>query len=236
MNMDAAHALHNTSLPENLAGILDTTYNPAINSSQLPFPKRPRPSELKEHIALIFDSQGAGRLMSAAARAASDTWDAYVEGSVVPTDFLHAPIGAPYRVAEIPGKGRGMVASRDLKAGEAVLMDSPLILLVKDQMNALTFLALPEPAIHAMLLLHNNIPNNREFSRHIDIPQHRLLDYLKGVATTNAFGSRVDSDGTGVGMILLAGSLFNHSNEPNVDRRSPHVRHLCIQDGLRANL
>ncbi|KAJ7088617.1 hypothetical protein C8R44DRAFT_819150 [Mycena epipterygia] len=113
-----------------------------------------------------------------------------------------------------------MLASRDLAAGEVVLAESPSIVLVKDQLNALTFFALPKPAIHAILLLHNAMPDNRQFSLAIDIPQHRLLDYLNGVATTNTFGAAVDAQGTQAGIIVLAGSLFNHSleKEANVHR------------------
>ncbi|KAJ7489353.1 hypothetical protein FB451DRAFT_1553188 [Mycena latifolia] len=212
------------SLPPHLATILDLSYRPIDQWVQLPspflipFPKRPRPSELKERLTPLFEAQGAGGLIPGAVRAASATWDAFAEGSVAPTDFLRAPIGAPYRVEKIAGKGRGIVASRDLKAGEIVLMESPLIFLVKDELNALVFLALPKPAIHAMMLLHNTIPESRKFSLDIDIPQHRLLDYLNGVVSTNAFGDTVDVNGTQAGLIVLTGSLFNHSSEPNVHR------------------
>ncbi|KAJ7287407.1 hypothetical protein C8J57DRAFT_1283813 [Mycena rebaudengoi] len=64
----------------------------------------------------------------------------------------------------------------------------------------------------------SHIPNNRQFSAQDDTPQHCLLDYLKGVASTNAFSCEVDSVGNHAGMILLAGSLFNHSDKPNVRR------------------
>ncbi|KAJ7472349.1 hypothetical protein B0H11DRAFT_1351991 [Mycena galericulata] len=215
--------LQNTYLPENLASILDASYsNQASNTNQLPSPllvpfsKRPRPSQLKERLAPRLVELDAGSLIQGAVRAADAAWDAYTDGSVAPTDFLRTPIGALYRVKTIPGKGRGMVASRDLAAGETVLLESPLALLVKERLDLLSFFVLPKPAIHSMLLLHNNIPNNREFSLNIDIPQHRLLDYLKGVCTSNAFSLEVDTDGTVAGIIVLAGSLFNHSNERNV--------------------
>ncbi|KAJ6598438.1 hypothetical protein DFH09DRAFT_1131774 [Mycena vulgaris] len=212
------------TLPPHLASWLDLSYdNPPTQLPSpflIPFPnlKRPKPSELKARLSPLFEAQGAEKLIPAATRAAGATWDAYAEGSVAPADFLRSPIGAPYRVEKIPGKGRGMLAARDLAAGEIVLMEAPLIFLVKDQFNALTFFALPKAAIHAMMLLHNSIPDNRQFSLGIDIPQHRLLDYLKGVATTNAFSEPVEVDGTQAGFIVLTGSLFNHSNEPNVHR------------------
>ncbi|KAJ7496758.1 hypothetical protein FB451DRAFT_1386125 [Mycena latifolia] len=205
----------NNSLPAPLATMLDVTYdNPTASPRLTPFPKRPRPSQLEARLAP--DIHGAGNLLPVAVRAAGETWAAYAEGSVAPADFLRAPIGAPYRVEKIPGKGRGLVASRDLKAGEIVLKEGPLILLREGKLDLLMFLALPKAAVHAMMLLHNTIPNNREFSLTDDIPQHRLLDYLKGVATTNAFSAMVAADGTQAGMILLSGSLLNHSDKYNV--------------------
>ncbi|KAJ7139554.1 hypothetical protein C8R44DRAFT_306929 [Mycena epipterygia] len=75
--------------------------------------------------------------------------------------------------------------------------------------------------MHAILLLHNAIPNHQEFPLKDDTPQHRLIAYLKGVATTNAFSDVVGTDGTEGGFIVLAGSLFNNSppNEANVRRK-----------------
>ncbi|KAJ7151603.1 hypothetical protein C8R46DRAFT_1122548 [Mycena filopes] len=112
-----------------------------------------------------------------------------------------------------------MRATRDLLPGDVILTESPLIILVKDRLLALNFFALPKGAIHALLLLHNKIPDKLEFSLQVDNPQHRLLDYLKGVSTTNAFSEPVQKGGETAGFLILAGALFNHSHQPNVDRR-----------------
>ncbi|KAJ7705446.1 hypothetical protein B0H17DRAFT_1298801 [Mycena rosella] len=101
-----------TLLPAHLATMLDVSYdNPT----------------LKERLAPLFEAQNSGKLTPGAVRAANATWEAFAEGSVAPADFLRAPIGAPYCVEKIPGKGRGMVASRDLSAGETVLMENPSV-------------------------------------------------------------------------------------------------------------
>ncbi|KAJ7785690.1 hypothetical protein B0H16DRAFT_1487669 [Mycena metata] len=183
-----------------------------------PFKKRPTLAELKERLTTFFEAQSAPNLIPAAVQAANESWATFGDGSVAPSDFLRPSPSAPYRVVEIPGKGRGMRASRDLQAGDVVLAESPLIVLVKDKLLALNFFALPKHAIHALLLLHNKIPENKEFSLQQDSPQHRLLDYLKGVATTNAFEGPVHKGRERAGFIVLAGSLFNHSEEPNVYR------------------
>ncbi|KAJ6551367.1 hypothetical protein B0H19DRAFT_1157354 [Mycena capillaripes] len=220
MNVDDIGAL--PSLPPDLAAILNISYDRLFTELPFflkPFPRPPTASELTARLAPFFEKPVDARsLIPAAVRTASETWSAFGNGSVPPADFLRSPPGAPYCVTKIPGKGRGMLGSRDLQAGEVVLMERPLIILVKDKLNALNFFALPKAAIHALLLLHNEIPNNREFYADQETPQHRLLDYLKGVATTNAFSEAIDGDGTHAGLIVLAGSLFNHSNEYNVSR------------------
>ncbi|KAJ6574005.1 hypothetical protein DFH09DRAFT_1362035 [Mycena vulgaris] len=87
-------------------------------------------------------------------------------------------------------------------------MESSLTLLIKDKLNVLTFLALPKRAIHAMILLHNRFPEDRTYySSQVDIPRHRLLDYLKGVVNTNAFSHEVLADGTEVGHIVLTDGI-----------------------------
>ncbi|KAJ7151602.1 hypothetical protein C8R46DRAFT_1122547 [Mycena filopes] len=213
-------ALPVPSLPTKLAAILNISYDREGDprSPLTPFQKRPTASELTARLTPLFEFQNATSLIPAAVRAADESWAAFSNGSVAPSDFLRPPASAMYRVTKIPGKGRGMRASRDLLAGEIVLAETPLIILVNEELNALNFFALPKGAIHALLLLHNQIPENLQFALQWDIPQHRLLDYLKGVATTNAFSEKVQEGGEKAGLVVLAGSLFNHSEQPNVYR------------------
>ncbi|KAF7353077.1 40S ribosomal protein S7 [Mycena venus] len=217
-DVDAAEALPDASLSAHLAAVLDISYDRPPNPQLAPFRGRPTGAELTARLSPLFDVVGASGLVPVAVRAAREAWDKYGDGSVAPTEFLRPPRGAAYRIAKIPGKGRGMLASRDLKAGETVLVETPLIVLAEDKLVSLKFLALPKAAIHALLLLHNASPDNRQFSLQEDIPSHRLLDYLKGVASTNAFNETVDGRGNKAGVIVLAGSLFNHSSTFNVFR------------------
>ncbi|KAJ6497161.1 hypothetical protein C8R47DRAFT_1114060 [Mycena vitilis] len=209
-----------TSLAPHLAATLNLCYDRPSNGLPpflIPFRTRPTESEAAARLGPFFEALHASSLIPAAVRAVRETWNTY--GIVAPADFLQPPPDALYRVAKVPGKGRGMLASRDLQAGEVLLAESPLLILPNKQFVVLNFFALPKAAIHALLLLHNTIPNHQEFTRGEDTPQHRLLDYLKGVATSNAFNEGIDEEGTQAGLIVLAGSLFNHSNKSNASRR-----------------
>ncbi|KAF7324701.1 putative set domain-containing protein [Mycena kentingensis (nom. inval.)] len=211
--------LQNTTLPPHLAALLDTCFSPdaAVPDILATYTKRPKPSQLKARLTPLFVNpiQNEPGLLPAAIRAANATWDSFTEGSVAPSDFLRSPIGAAYRVTNVAGKGRGMVATRTIQAGERVLVESPTSVLIDRQLNALCFLFLPKQALHALMLLHNAQPHNSEFTAHEDIPHHRLLDYMKGIASSNAFSIKLEN-GSKAGIVTLAGSLFNHASVPNV--------------------
>ncbi|EMR71853.1 putative set domain-containing protein [Eutypa lata UCREL1] len=144
------------------------------------------------------------------------SWEAYIEGSVGPSDFMRTPFGAAYQIVTIEGKGRGIIASRDIAAGEVVLRETPVLVAPIDSSNFLLFLLLPQKAIEAVPLLHNAHPQERPFSLRQDIPLHRLLDIFSGIMSTNSFG--VTATNCQIGILLLTGSLFNHSDTPNVAR------------------
>jgi hypothetical protein len=142
--------------------------------------------------------------------------ESYTEGSVGPREFMRTPFGASYGIVTIEGKGRGIVASRNIKTGEIILQESPVLILPPGDANTITFLTLPQKALEALMLLHNANPDFKRFSVDLDIPVHRLLDFLKGILDSDCFSPRT-SFGT-IGALLLAGSLFNHSGTPNVTR------------------
>jgi hypothetical protein len=185
--------------------------------------RRPAPSILRRRVMQDLSIIGLSgnrhppAVMAAVLSSVQRSWDSYADGSVAPNEFMRTPFGTPYEIVSIEGKGRGVIASRDIKANEVILQDSPVIVLPPGDCNIATFLALPQKALEALLLLHNTKPEYKRFSSIEDIPLHRLLDLLQGVMDTNSFG------GTGsygsVGVILLAGSMFNHSSTPNLTRR-----------------
>lgn len=157
----------------------DQIYSKTVPSplDQFIHSKRPRSSELRNEISLLASQSGATpQLIAAILQTIHRTWDNFANGSVSPNDFMRTPFGAPYEVVTIPGKGRGMIASRDIKAREIVLRDTPLLIL-PHEMSVLTFFhTLPKQALEAILLLHNHDPQNRRFSGEMDIPVHRLFD------------------------------------------------------------
>jgi len=188
------------------------------------YKQRPKPSELrnrvsKELLAIDFANfqPYPSQMIEAVLRSVNRAWDDFHEGSVSPNEFMRATIGASYEIVEITGKGRGIIANRDIEAGEVILKEAPVLLLPPPPAVSLLLLTLPQKALEAILLLHNAHPEEKKFSADRDIPKHRLLDYLSGVLSTNSFGALSDSCGP-IGILLLTGSLFNHSGKPNLVR------------------
>lgn len=96
--------------------------------------------------------------------------------------------------------------------------ESPVLILPPPPTSSLFFLTLPQKALEAIFLLHNTTPDKKAMSSVLNIPKHRLLDYLNGILSTNCFGATSNFYGK-LGVILLRASLFNHSSNPNVMRR-----------------
>ena len=185
------------------------------------YKKRPKPSELRSRVmgdlAMVdLTTRHPPQAMAAVLRSVHRTWENFYEGSVSPSEFMRTPFGAPYEIVSVAGKGRGVVASRDITAGEVVLQDTPVLVLPPECTSNLLFLTLPQKALEAILLLHNAKPGVKRFSADLDIPLHRLMDLLSGVLDSNCFGT-IASCGF-IGVLLLTGSLFNHSNKPNLTR------------------
>ena len=132
---------------------------------------------------------------------------------------MRAPNGAAYEIVTVEGKGGGMIASRDINKDEIVLRESPILVMPPgdEGMAAPLLLALPENALEAILLLHNALPHETPFTGRRDIPHHRLIDTLTGIVNSNSLDA-THSFGK-MGILLLTGSLFNHDNKNNVDRR-----------------
>ncbi|TVY76033.1 hypothetical protein LSUE1_G007789 [Lachnellula suecica] len=187
------------------------------------YTKRPKESELRTKITGELSMSGYAThhpapVMEAVLRSVARTWDKFHEASVSPSDFVRTPNGASYEIVNIAGKGRGIIASRDIKAGETILEEAPVLVLPPESVAILIFLTLPREALEAILLLYNEHPGVKRLSAAQDIPVHRLVDLLQGILNTNAFGTHCVSCGN-VGVLLLTGSLFNHSDNANVTRQ-----------------
>lgn len=120
---------------------------------------------------------------------------------------MRTPFGAPYEMATIPNKGRGVIASRDIKAGEVILSDTPVLVLPHETTNIILFLTLPRKALEAILLLHNHKPDMKPYSSQYDIPMHRLMDQLQGTVDTNCFATHGAACGS-IGVVSLLSLSF----------------------------
>ncbi|CZR58324.1 uncharacterized protein PAC_08216 [Phialocephala subalpina] len=152
-------------------------------------------------------------VMEAVLRSVHRTWENFYEGSVSPNEFMCTPFGAPYEIVAIAGKGRGVIASRDIKAAEVIIQDTP-------------------KALEGILLLHNETPDLRHFSAARDIPVHRLLNRLQGILDTNCFSTDRASCGS-IGLLLLTGALFNHSDSPNMTRQWDNTTEKMVFSSVR---
>ena len=126
--------------------------------------KRPKPFVLRKRVMgelSVMDAQlnrYPDEVMEAVRRSIQNSWDCFTEVSVAPNEFMRTPFGAPYEVVTIEGKGRGMQASRAIKASEIILQDSPMLILPPESSKALIFLTLPQKALESNLLLHSAKP------------------------------------------------------------------------------
>lgn len=85
------------------------------------YTSRPRLSDLRQRLygelaikGPSADDRHADQMLDHVYRSINRSWDVYTEGSVAPNEFMRTPFGANYEiVADIPGKGRGIMASRD---------------------------------------------------------------------------------------------------------------------------
>jgi hypothetical protein len=109
-----------------------------------------------------------------------------------------------WRLDTIPGKGRGLLATRDISPGTLILSDRPLITTdviisiettEKDLARALR--ALPKDSQRVFLSLHNNYPGKNT---------------LSNIVRSNGYPLGPDSD---VGGVFPNISRINHSCQPN---------------------
>ncbi|GAA5856816.1 hypothetical protein JCM9279_002027 [Rhodotorula babjevae] len=123
-----------------------------------------------------------------------------------------------FEMVDIPGKGKGLVAARDIKAGEQILVEKPAFV-VKD-------LERTEATVAAAVAKLS--PSDRLVFNSLALADPRHGPHL-GRFMTNAFAMD-----TGTAGVLLVASRFNHSCAPNISRRfeTPmmHTRFIAAVD------
>ena len=110
----------------------------------------------------------------------------------------------PYTLKSIPGKGRGLVASRNITPGELII-NEPALFTTESLQNAETIekdlgaivKALPKEGQRAFLSLHNNFPGPSPFSN---------------IIRSNGYPLGPSSD---IGGIFVETARINHSCRPN---------------------
>ncbi|CZT48428.1 uncharacterized protein RSE6_09116 [Rhynchosporium secalis] len=186
------------------------------------YSKRPSKVELAMSLADYIDWSPNSNLIpgkdfKAIRRSFERCWHKYYKLKVPANEFMKFPERDPYKLVVVPGKGRGLIASRDLKGGEKILEESPMVTLPQNYDIGLLFL-LPQQALEAVFMLHNEIPDfcyNRWLDRS---PYTRLSKYLRGIINSNI--CRVLDINDSPRMVLpMTGSLFNHDNKPNTCRK-----------------
>ncbi|KAF2448916.1 hypothetical protein P171DRAFT_428902 [Karstenula rhodostoma CBS 690.94] len=68
-------------------------------------------------------------------RSIARTCERFTKGAESPSAFMRTPAASPYSVVNIKGKGRGLRASRHLKAGEVVLQEEPILIAPFEMMD-----------------------------------------------------------------------------------------------------
>lgn len=121
-----------------------------------------------------------------------------------------------------------------VEPGELILQESPVLLSPSENANPIMFFLLPQRALEAILLLHD-ARKGTSYADRMNIPHHRLLDHFEGIMSTNSFGDgeAARTLGGNVSILLLRGSLFNHSDQPNVERGWDGGRDMMIFKSLR---
>ncbi|KAH7127399.1 hypothetical protein EDB81DRAFT_907673 [Dactylonectria macrodidyma] len=135
---------------------------------------------------------------------------------------LKTPEDALFEVLEIPGRGRGLVARRDIARGTRILLETPILTgyAMKpedmDTVVAATLKQLPKSEQQEFLLLHNKFPGKLPFY---------------GIMRTNSLCCGPGSD---IGAVYATISLINHSCLPNShgswNRQQGHETVHAIRD------
>ena len=201
-------------LPQDRSNLLRRCYKELPHRLEFRFfSKKPSPDDLYKRLASL-EYKHSVRAMQVVVHSIQQAWEKFHQESVTPHEFLRARSDAVYKIVSIPLKGRGIVASRCIKAGEVVLKESPIVMMPAEPKSVTLLVSLPPKALEAILHLHNQGNDIHRYMIDGDSSHERLLNILSGIWTTNIFG--VESWFGRFDVLLLTGSLFNHSDNPNM--------------------
>ncbi|KAL2062166.1 hypothetical protein VTL71DRAFT_6432 [Oculimacula yallundae] len=188
--------------------------------------ERPSDSELRRKIlecsgGTVYSMDLVEEGMETVQRSINRSWDIYHEGKVPASNFMRSRKSVPYEIVNligIEGERRGMIASRDLKAGETILEEFPIIVTILPLQHSIPLLfLLPQKALEAILLLHNESRVDGLSPRKTTDHCLRLTGLLQGTMDENVW--RVWHTANMLMRVLtLTGSMFNHSSRPNIIR------------------
>ncbi|KAK4124333.1 SET domain-containing protein [Parathielavia appendiculata] len=120
--------------------------------------------------------------------------------------------GAPYKVVEMPGKGRGLVAVRDIKQYEEILLDYATLLVDIEFTTKV-------PAVLGYRLLHAAVDRLSDPASVLDLGQSNgfAQDVVENVVRTNAFHTNLGE--VPHLAVYPAVSRINHACKPNAYTR-----------------
>ena len=136
-----------------------------------------------------------------------------------------------YRVTEVPGKRRGLVATRRIEPGEMILQERPLLLLAGEPLEIgeetrAKILSLHDPADNYAELICEGVDVDRLMSqnKNLAVVQDDENDKIRRIIYCNAVGLVNKSDhedpllqsSTKMGAVYHDISFINHSCNPNV--------------------
>ena len=131
-------------------------------------------------------------------------------GMVLDNRLINDYPTAPFSVQDVPGKGKGIVATRAIAQGELVLAEAPLFKQIRSRSNA---------TVLAALSAHSDADQRQYFS--LANAWRGTVPPPLGIFQTNVLpcGDNDASRGAAAdtGAIFLLGSRFNSSCQPNVN-------------------
>ena len=138
----------------------------------------------------------------------------------------------PVMVTEFPGKGRGLVAAKDIKKGEVIFIDEPVIKLPVDAQGNLTVSG--SKALKSLKEQIDNMPLEAKLQFHkLFIPESQLNFYNNYVRST--FAGASPSDRKLIKLFLSNSKLINGC-ENILYLNSALVNHSCAPNAIEYGL